>query len=359
MLDTILDSPLSEWQYHNDSDSDHIIMSSRIRLARNFRNEVFTNLNNIDALASVNAIGRSLTHTLSKVDSHQYSYIQLEKLSHNERAILVEKHLMSPALEASMPHRGLLVSDDVSIVIMVNEEDHLRIQSMVSGLQLNQAYERIQAIDRAIEEKHKYTFSDNFGYLTACPTNVGTGLRASVMLHLPAVSMSGRINRLLRNIIQLGYSVRGLYGEGSDALGNIYQISNQQTMGISEVDTIEQLTKIVEGVVREERKSRQALFHNDKERFEDTLWRSYGILQNARLVSGKEALTKLSDIQLGIDMDILPSWPENTFNELVAITRPNFLSKYIGKDETDNVERDIYRAKLIRQKLCQFHNIES
>ena len=167
---------------------------------------------------------------------------------------------------------------------MVNEEDHLRIQSMASGLQLQQAYDHAVQIDKAIEAKHPYAFDERFGYLTACPTNVGTGLRASVMLHLPALTMSGRITRLIRSIIQLGYSVRGLYGEGSEALGAIYQISNQRTMGISEEATIEQLTKIVEGIIAEERKSRQSLLHNDKEGLEDVLWRSYGVLQYARRV---------------------------------------------------------------------------
>ena len=258
---------------------------------------------------------------------------------------------MSPALEERLPYRNLVVSDDASIVIMVNEEDHLRIQSMVSGLRLQKAYEHAKKIDKAIEAKYSYAFDERFGYLTACPTNVGTGLRASVMLHLPALTISGRITRLIRSIIQLGYSVRGLYGEGSEALGNIYQISNQRTMGVSEEDTIEQLTKIVEGIIAEERKSRQSLLHNDKEGLEDVLWRSYGVLQYARRVNGKEALTKLSDIQLGVDLEILPPWGKDSFNELIAITRPNFLSKYAGNDDLSDIERDSYRAKVIRQKL--------
>jgi len=247
----------------------------------------------------------------------------------------------------------LIVSDDASIAIMVNEEDHLRIQSMASGLKLQQAYNHAVQIDKAIEEKYPYAFDERFGYLTACPTNVGTGLRASVMLHLPALTLSGRITRLIRNIIQLGYSVRGLYGEGSEALGCIYQISNQRTMGISEEATIEQLNKIVEGIIAEERKSRQSLLHNDKEGLEDILWRSYGVLQYARRVNGKEALSKLSDIQLGVDLEILPSWGKDTFNELVAITRPNFLCKYLGNENLTDADRDSYRAKVIRQKLSK------
>lgn len=351
MLDTILDSPLSSWLQLDTDATDHIVISSRIRLARNFDGVLFTNRNDMSSLEKVNSFSRSLLKPLKDVDGHQYSNINLEQLSERDRAILVEKHLMSPALEEKLPYRNLVVSDDASIVIMVNEEDHLRIQSMVSGLRLHEAYEHALKIDKAIEVKYPYAFDERFGYLTACPTNVGTGLRASVMLHLPALSISGRITRLIRSIIQLGYSVRGLYGEGSEALGNIYQISNQRTMGTSEEDTIEQLTKIVEGIIAEERKSRQLLLHNDKEGLEDVLWRSYGVLQNARRVNGKEALTKLSDIQLGVDLNILPQWGKDSFNELIAITRPNFLSKYAGNDNLTDIERDSYRAKVIRQKL--------
>lgn len=353
MLDTILDSPLSSWLQLDTDATDHIVISSRIRLARNFDGILFTNRNDMSSLEKVNTISRGLLQPLKEADGHQYSNINLEQLSERERAILVEKHLMSPALEEKLPYRNLVVSDDASIVIMVNEEDHLRIQSMVSGLRLEVAYERILKIDKTIEEKYPYAFDERFGYLTACPTNVGTGLRASVMLHLPALTISGKITRLIRSIIQLGYSVRGLYGEGSEALGNIYQISNQRTMGTSEEDTIEQLTKIVEGIIAEERKSRQLLLHNDKEGLEDVLWRSYGVLQNARRVNGKEALTKLSNIQLGVDLNILPQWGKDSFNELIAITRPNFLSKYAGNDNLTDIERDSYRAKIIRQKLSQ------
>lgn len=351
MLDTILDSPLSPWLQHDTDATDYIVISSRIRLARNFDGILFTNRNDTSSLEKVNTISRGLLQPLKEADGHQYSNINLEQLSEHERAILVEKHLMSPALEEKLPYRSLVVSDDASIVIMVNEEDHLRIQSMVSGLRLQEAYEHAKKIDKAIEAKYPYAFDERFGYLTACPTNVGTGLRASVMLHLPALTISGRITRLIRSIIQLGYSVRGLYGEGSEALGNIYQISNQRTMGVSEEDTIEQLTKIVEGIIAEERKSRQSLLHNDKEGLEDVLWRSFGVLQYARRVNGKEALTKLSDIQLGVDLEILPSWSKDSFNELIAITRPNFLSKYAGNDDLTEIERDSYRAKVIRQKL--------
>lgn len=351
MLNHILDAPLSDWLETNDSDGEHIVISSRIRLARNFDGLLFTNKQDESSLQQVDSIARGLVSTLSKVDNRNYFSISLDKLSDTERAILVEKHLISPAMAEKLPYRSLLIADDASVAIMVSEEDHLRIQAMEPGLRLIDAFNHANRIDDAIESKHTYAFHSKFGYLTACPTNVGTGMRASVMLHLPALAITGRINRLVRSIVQLGYSVRGLYGEGSEALGHIYQISNQRTLGASELDTIEQLEKIVEGIIAEERKCRQILLHNDKASLENRLWRSYGVLQYARLINGQEALEKISDVQLGIDLDILPIWEHTSFNELVSITRPNFLHKYMGRDNVTSNERDAYRATVIRQKL--------
>lgn len=350
MLDKILDAPLSEW-LKDTNDKEHIVISSRIRLARNFKDILFTNRNDEESLKKVDAIGKGLLSTLRQADSKEFSNISLDKLSDVERAALVEKHLISPALAEKLLYRGLIVSADGSVAIMVNEEDHLRIQIMEAGLNLRKAYEHAIVIDDAIEAKHSYAFHETYGYLTACPTNVGTGMRASVMLHLPALAMTEKINRLIRSIIQLGYSVRGLYGEGSEALGHIFQVSNQRTLGASEDETIEQLQKIVEGIVAEEQKCRTALQQGDVEAFEDRLWRSYGVLKYARRISGQEALSLLSDAQLGMDMGILPTWKSDVFNELVATTRPNFLSKYAEKDTMTSSERDSYRAKIIRQKL--------
>ena len=351
MLDTILDSPLSQWLHHDTDATDHIVISSRIRLARNFDGLLFTNRNDTSALEKVNAISRGLLQPLKDADGHQYSNISLEQLSQSERAVLVEKHLMSPALEEKLPYRNLVVSDDASIVIMVNEEDHLRIQSMELGLQLEKAYERAIAVDDAIESKYDYAFSKEFGYLTACPTNVGTGMRASVMVHVPALSMTGKLQRIIRSIIRMGYSVRGLYGEGSEGLGHVYQISNQQTMGISEQATIEQLSQIVQGVVKEEEKARSELWTTDKEGIEDTVWRSYGILTHARRISGEEALSLLSDVQLGIDMKLINV--TMNFHEMLVITRPNFLSKLVGKESMGTQERDSQRAQVIRDTLLR------
>ena len=351
MINQILDTPLSSWLKGDDS-VPHIVISSRVRLARNFKGIVFTNRNDEKALEEVENMGRGLLSVLNKADKKEYSNITLSKLSDVERAVLVEKHLISPVMAEKMPHRSLVINEDASISIMVNEEDHLRIQAMEPGLRLNEAYQHAILVDDAIENKYTYAFDEQFGYKTACPTNVGTGMRASVMLHLPALAMTGKLQRLIRSIVKLGYTVRGLYGEGSDALGHIYQVSNQMTMGISEEETIEQILKIVDGIVKEEEKARQELMKSDEEGLEDRLWRSFGILSHARRINGEEALSLLSDLQLGMDLAILPKWGAHTFNELVSTTRPNFLSKLAGKDTMTPQERDSYRAQVIRQKLA-------
>ena len=255
MLHTILDEALSPWM--KETGLDHrIVLSSRIRLARNFKGIPFTNRGDLNDLTKVDGYMRSMVAPLQTSYGKSFSKINLASLSPMERDVLVEKHLISPNLATQSQERSVIISEDSRIAIMVNEEDHLRIQSMELGLQLEKAYERAVAIDDVIESKYDYAFSKDFGYLTACPTNVGTGMRASVMVHVPALSMTGKLQRIIRSIIRMGYSVRGLYGEGSEGLGHVYQISNQQTMGISEQATIEQLSQIVQGVVKEEEKAR-------------------------------------------------------------------------------------------------------
>ena len=350
MLHTILDEALSPWM--KETDLDHrIVLSSRIRLARNFKGIPFTNRGDINDLAKVDGYMRSMIAPLQTAYGKSFSKINLASLSPMERDVLVEKHLISPNLATQSQERSVIISEDSRIAIMVNEEDHLRIQSMELGLQLEKAYERAVAIDDVIESKYDYAFSKDFGYLTACPTNVGTGMRASVMVHVPALSMTGKLQRIIRSIIRMGYSVRGLYGEGSEGLGHVYQISNQQTMGISEQATIDQLSQIVQGVVKEEEKARSELWTTDKEGIEDKVWRSYGILTHARRISGEEALALLSDVQLGIDMKLIDV--TMNFHEMLVITRPNFLAKLVGKESMGSQERDSQRAQVIRDTLLR------
>ena len=337
MLHTILDEALSPWM--KETGLDHrIVLSSRIRLARNFKGVSFTNRGDLNDLTKVDGYMRSMVAPLQTSYGKSFSKINLASLSPMERDVLVEKHLISPNLATQSQERSVIISEDSRIAIMVNEEDHLRIQSMELGLQLEKAYERAVAIDDVIESKYDYAFSKDFGYLTACPTNVGTGMRASVMV-------------IIRSIIRMGYSVRGLYGEGSEGLGHVYQISNQQTMGISEQATIDQLSQIVQGVVKEEEKARSELWTTDKEGIEDKVWRSYGILTHARRISGEEALALLSDVQLGIDMKLIDV--TMNFHEMLVITRPNFLAKLVGKESMGSQERDSQRAQVIQDTLLR------
>lgn len=352
MIEQILDAPIHGWLENKDSNNENnIVISSRIRLARNFKNIPFTNTKNDEAIKKVNVLMRSVIADLAKVDKKEYGNINLEKLSDVERGVLKEKHLISPMLNDNPLNRSLIINNDASVAIMVNEEDHLRIQVMKAGLNLFEAYEQAVIIDDTIEAKHEYAFSEKYGYLTACPTNVGTGLRASVMLHLPALVLTNKINRIIRGITQLGYAVRGLYGEGSSALGNIFQISNQVTMGISEHDTIEQLTNVIKQLVKEEQNCRQKLLIQDKMAVEDRVYRALGVLKNARIISGNEALTCISAVQLGQDMGIIKPIKNYNFNELQLITSPYFLKKYSSKEDMTSRDRDIYRAQIIRDKL--------
>lgn len=348
MLHTILDQPLSPWMKDGKA-GQTIVLSSRIRLARNFQGIPFTSRGNQESLSLVDRQMRSLLTPLQKAYGQSVSKIDLDSLTQQERDVLVEKHLISPNLAEAGTHRSVLISEDSRISIMVNEEDHIRIQSMEAGLQLDAAYARAIAMDDAIEDKYTYAFSKQYGYLTACPSNVGTGLRASVMVHIPALAMTGKLQRMIRSIIRIGYSVRGLYGEGSEGLGHVYQISNQRTMGMSEEATIEQLTKVIQELVKEEEKARGELWTKDKEGLEDRLWRSYGVLRYARRLAGEESLALLSDIQLGMDMKLLPV--KVNFNELLVITRPNFLGKLLGKESMGALERDSKRAEVLRNTI--------
>lgn len=348
-VQAMLDEPLTSWL--KDSTDNPIVISSRVRLARNFKGIPFTNRNDETALTKVDTMADGLLTPLRIAYGTEFSKIDLMHLSPQERAVLVEKHLMSPNLAKAASHRSLLVSDDSRVAVMVNEEDHLRIQAMTAGLNLHKAYEVANNIDDAIESKYDYAFHEQYGYITACPTNVGTGMRASVMLHLAGLSMTKRLDNLVNSLSQLGFSVRGLYGEGSEALGHMYQVSNQKTLGVSENDSIEALTRVVKNLVHEEEKAREDLLSKRKLDLEDRLWRAYGTLQYARRLSGEEALSLLSDVKLGQDLQLLPVSDLHMFNQLVVTTRPNFLMKMMGKSDASPDERDAYRATVIRDAL--------
>jgi protein arginine kinase len=346
----VINSSFVKWMDPQTGDRD-IVISSRVRLARNLTKIPFPHLldqtNGEKCLQQIrsawqNAPGSSLA---------SMDMITFDQLSSLDRHILAEKHLISPMhAESNSPLRAILVNDDGSLAAMVNEEDHLRIQCLLSGMQLGECYSRVQKLDDELEQSLDYAFDETRGYLTACPTNVGTGMRASVMLHLPAIQMTGQLNHILHNVGQLGLVVRGLYGEGSEPSGNFFQVSNQITLGQTEEDICNYLQTITEQIVEQESILRERLHTDMKYHLEDKIGRAYGILSNARIIGSEEALNLFSDVRLGVDMEILQGISIFALNELMVAVRPSHLQK-LGGREMDLMERDIKRAEVIKEKI--------
>jgi protein arginine kinase len=263
---------------------------------------------------------------------------------------LVERHLMSPEHAKNVEYKALIVDPKEIVSIMVNEEDHLRIQVMQSGLNLIECWRIIDEIDTELSKKLAYAYSAKWGYLTACPTNTGTGLRSSVMLHLPALVFAGQIGRVLQAIAKLGLNIRGLYGEGTEAMGNIFQISNQVSMGITEEDSIDNIERITNQLITREDATRKSILTRSKEALVDRVSRAYGTLKNAHLITSNETVTLLSAIRLGVDLSIVKNLDRRMVNELFILTQPAHLQKLWGKTLNSN-DRDIKRADLVRDKL--------
>ncbi|MEO0454565.1 MAG: protein arginine kinase [Verrucomicrobiota bacterium] len=282
----------------------------------------------------------------------------MNDLSPLEKQILVEKHLISREHAAKNAGSGLVVSEDRHISIMINEEDHLRLQVIHPGFCLREVWQLSNKADTAFEKKLQFAFTPNLGYLTACPTNVGTGMRASTMLHLPGLVLSEQINKVIKSVNQIGLAVRGLYGEGTEALGNLFQISNQMTLGESEEEILERLTKVVHKIVESEVNARNKLLEDKGRMVADLLGRSYGTLQNAYSMTSKEALNLLSKLILGVDLGILPTNLRDRIDALFIQTQPAHLQEAAGK-KLNAEERDGFRADLLRDRLkdCGAPNI--
>ncbi|WP_240377853.1 protein arginine kinase [Bacillus piscicola] len=349
-FDRFITEAISPWMKTGPSPNGDIVLSTRIRLARNLDRFPFpTSASQESAQTLLQYVRKALSE-----DEYQsvgaLEFLNMSDLSANEKRVLVEKHLISPYLAEKSQNGAVLLSNDESVSIMINEEDHIRLQCLFHGFQLNEGLVLTNGLDDWLEEKVAYAFDEKRGYLTSCPTNVGTGMRASVMMHLPALVMTKQLNRILPAINQLGLAVRGIYGEGSEALGNLFQISNQMTLGKSEEDITEDLRGVVMQVIQQERSARSSLMRSSKMQIEDKVFRSYGVLANSRIIDSKEAAKRLSDVRLGIDLDLIQGVSGNILNELMILTQPGFLQQYAGKDLTMN-ERDIRRAALIRERL--------
>ena len=343
-----MNDAISPWMRESGPEND-IVLSTRIRLARNFQDEIFPIIAEEKDLTRISDFFKQNYEHMTFRQYESLELIEMSDLSHIEKRVLVEKHLISPYL-AKARSAAALVSKNEQVSIMINEEDHIRMQLYFPGFQLSTALKEAFLIDDWLEEKIDYAFDEEKGYLTSCPTNAGTGMRASVMIHLPALVFTKRINRMIPAINQLGFVVRGIYGEGSEALGNIFQISNQITLGKKEEDIVEDLQSIIVKLVEQERDARERLLERSTIRLENQIFRSYGILQHSRIMESSEAATRISNVRLGIDLGIIKNVSHRILNELMVLTQPGFLQYYANKILTAS-ERDVLRATLIRERL--------
>lgn len=346
-IEKFIQNSIAGWMATHGEHSD-IVMTTRIRLARNLTDYCFPIASTEEhALAVDKMVSDALLDAEGKA---VYSYMKMSDLPALEREVLIEKHLISPQLADPKRHGSVMLSEDETVSIMVNEEDHIRIQCIYPGLQIEEAYEKADQVDDILEKDLPYAFDEQFGYLTSCPSNTGTGMRASVMMHLPALTITKQIDRIIPAISRLGMVVRGIYGEGSKALGNVYQVSNQVTLGKTESEILEDLGNITARLIVHERKAREVLLEKSRLALENRLFRSLGTLVYARLLQTGEAARCLSDVRLGIDLDIIQNVDVSILNELMVFMQPGFLQQYAGTELTQE-ERDIFRAKLFRERL--------
>ncbi len=274
----------------------------------------------------------------------------MDNLGALDKQILVERHLISREHAAKSSGSGLVLNREESFCVMINEEDHLRMQALRPGLQLRQAWGAIDHLDSELEKKLDYAFDNELGYLTACPTNLGTGIRVSAMLHLPGLVLGEQINPIIQSVNKLGLAVRGLYGEGTEALGNVFQVSNQMTLGETETTIVERLEKVLAQIIEHEENARQTLLEKKPKVVFNHIGRAYGILANAHSISSKETMNLLSLMRLGVDMGLFPGAERSLVDELFILTQPAHLQKQFS-DKLSAEERDLLRADMVRERL--------
>jgi protein arginine kinase len=325
-------------------------ISSRIRLARNIAGYPFTTKMTDDQGAQILEKVKDAVFSGTDAQKKGMEYIELHSLKPLDRQFLVERHLVSPEFVERDENRAVILRKDEKISIMINEEDHLRIQCIFPGMQMKEAWELCNNLDTRLEEKLDFAFEKNTGYLTCCPTNTGTGMRASVMLHLPALAMTGYIKGILENCGKIGVAVRGAYGENSESTGNLFQISNQVTLGQNEDEIICGISNITSQISEQERILRLELYKQSPLRFEDRIFRSLGLLKNARIISAEESLKLLSDVRLGVIMDLIKGIEVGKINEMMLMVHPAYLQKLSG-GELKPDEREQRRAELMRTHL--------
>jgi protein arginine kinase len=339
-----------------EASGDHadIVLSTRVRLARNLQGHAFgprARVNDREAVLRrfKESIGRSET-------LRGGTLLELPDIAERSRRLLLERRLVTRDLlgeDDTGPARGAAVhlSDHEPVTVMINEEDHLRVQSLVSGLRIEQAWRLVDRLDEELGRELPFAYHQEFGFLTSCPTNVGSGLRASVFMHLPGLVLTKEIGKVLQGLGQVGLTFRGLYGEGSEVVGNFFQVSNQTTLGKTEEDLVDHLDKIVRQVIQYELQARQVLLRDARQVTEDKIWRAYGLLRFARSLSFEELMNLLSGVRLGLSLKLLPGLRVYTLNKMMIFTQPAHLEQAAGRD-LPPTESDAHRAAYVRRVLA-------
>lgn len=338
---------LGTWLDGSGPSSD-IVLSTRVRLARNLTDAPFTHRAREEQLALIYSSVQSAMRNVPELQG--IVSFSMRDLNPLDRQFLVERHLISNDLADNGRVRGLLVMPDESLSAMVNEEDHLRLQALASGFQLRSAWEAVNVVDDELARNLDYAFSEDLGYLTSCPTNAGTGMRASVLIHLPSLVLTKQIGRVLQGIAQVGLAVRGFYGEGSQIMGNFFQISNQTTLGQSEKETIESLERVTRQIIEYEQRARDELLKDARVLIEDKIWRAYGTLRHSRVISSQEVINLSSAVRFGVALRIEGLSSVRILNELLVRSQPAHLQQSVGR-EMEPRERNVVRAEYVRNLL--------
>lgn len=338
-----------KWYEQIVPDSD-VVISSRVRLARNLITYPFSSkITEDQATALVNEV-KQIAGALSEQEKRRFYACNISTLSDIDKIAMVERHIVSPLLAEKEQTTGLILADDETVSIMINEEDHVRIQAIVGGMNLEEAYAEADRVDDIAYEKLNFAYDEKYGYLTSCPTNAGTGMRASCMVFLPALTSARMIQKLIEEVGKYGVTIRGIYGEGTKSLGCIYQISNQKTLGISESEIIENLKRIVSQVVKQERKRREYMLSVSADEIEDQVFRSYGVLKYARQISSDDSMTLLSQLKFGADCGLIRFDRAFNVHKLMMGVQPGSLQWTLGKN-VGSLTRDQARAEYIRKEL--------
>lgn len=342
---------MNEKWYHRSGERGDVVISTRVRLARNLRGVPFPDRMSLDQRQKVCQQVRDALLCSNSAIQEDFEYIEMSSLDNVQAQSLAERHLISPEFAENRKGRALLLKKDESVSIMLCEEDHVRIQVMQPGLRLEEAYDLVDKLDTLLDSQLHFAFDDRLGYLTQCPTNLGTGMRASLMMHLPALEFTGMIAELYKAVSKIGLVFRGLYGEGSKPKGAIYQLSNQITLGISEADALQNLTSIAGQVIEQEKEAASRL---DRPMLEDRIYRSLGVLQNARILGSDEFMGCLSDVRMGVSLGLIQGLSYEAVNSLLCDMQPANLIQADSAAQ-DPAVRDRERANRVREVMKGVH----